>query len=151
MAHNAVYDYCLPQMGQGNIVWVTSNTTNWCSLLGNTAPTKTTTQYTTSPAFTGELTSSGNYVVGGSQVAPTTPTVSSAVTKFAAASNTVFGSNDQTYTAYYTTLHAGALKTTTGPLICYHDFGGGQAVSSGTFTLAWSNNGVFTLTSSAEA
>lgn len=149
MAHNAVYDYCLPQMGQGHIVWVTANATNWCSLLGNTAPTKATTQYAT--VFTGELpNSTGGYSMGGSQVAPTTPSVSSAVTKFAAASNTVFGSNDQSYTAYYTTLHAGATSTTPGPLICYHDFGSGQTVSSGTFTLAWSNSGVFTLTSSAE-
>ena len=150
MAHNAVYDYCLAQMGQGNILWVTSNTTNWCSLMGNTAPTKATASY--AQTFTGELpNATGNYAAGGSQVAPTTPVVASAVSKFAAASNTVFGSNDQTYTAYYTTLHAGSLKTSPGPLICYHDFGGGQAVSAGTFTLAWSGNGVFTLTSSAEA
>jgi hypothetical protein len=147
MAHNAVYDYCLPQMGQGNIIWANGNAYNWCCLMSS-APTKTTASYAT--VFSGELTGgASNYVVGGSVIAPVTPTMTSTVTKFGAA-NTAFGANDQTYTASYTTLHYGSTKTTPGPLICYHDFGGGQTVSSGTFTLAWSGSGVFTLTSSVE-
>lgn len=147
MAGNGVYNSCLQHLGTAEINWTTSNTTHWCCLLGNTAPTKTHVHYSN---LAGELAATGGYVVGGQQLAPTTASVASAITTFAAASNTVFGSNDQTYSAYYAVNHTGATKTTDGPLITYHNMTGPISPSSGTLTITWNASGVFTLTSSAE-
>jgi hypothetical protein len=56
------------------------------------------------------------------------------------------------FSPYYSIVQWGSTATTAAnPLQSYHDLGGIQTVTVGTFTLSWAATGVFTLTSSAAA
>ena len=86
-----------------------------------------------------ELAGSGGYTTGGATLA------SGAVTQ---AATTKFDATDVSWTsATFTAYHAALYDDTvaTDDLIASIDFGGAQAVSSGTFTIQWHADGIITL------
>jgi hypothetical protein len=92
------------------------------------------TDYTT----TNELATTGGYTQGGAALA------SKAVTEGA---TTKWDATDTAWTsASFSAYHAVIWDATAGnDLICSIDFGGAQTVSSGTFTIQWSGDGIITL------
>jgi hypothetical protein len=150
MGTSACYDNMMISMGKALIPWVTNNMTIWVMLTDNTAPTKAThdTYADTSAQPTPQIATGYGYTAGGLQLAPVSPTMSSTVTKFPAAGNSVWTS--ATFTTYYAIIHQGATITTYGPLISYHWLDE-QPVSNGTLTLTWSSNGCYTVTCSPAA
>lgn len=85
-----------------------------------------------------ELAASGGYSTGGAVLAGKAVT-EAATTKWDA---TDIAWTSATFTAYYAVLYD---ATATSNLICSFDFGGAQAVASGTFTIVWHTDGIITL------
>ncbi len=92
------------------------------------------TDYTTS----NELASTGGYTQGGQALD------NKAVTE---AATTKWDADDEVWTAStFTAYHCVIYDTSvTNDLICSIDFGGAQAVVSGTFTIQWHTDGIITL------
>jgi hypothetical protein len=88
-----------------------------------------------------ELSTAGGYTAGGQTLTSVTCANSGAVT-------TISCANPSWTSATFTAYQAVFLDTTFDQGICYWDFGGAQAVSSGTFTLQISGSGLVTLTAS---
>jgi hypothetical protein len=94
--------------------------------------------------ITNEASGTG-YTAGGKTL--TTPTVA-----YDTATNVIkFDADDvawtgATFTARYAIVYKDTGTPSTSPLLFYVDFGGDQAVSSGTFTINWHANGLITLT-----
>lgn len=86
-----------------------------------------------------ELASSGGYTTGGATLASGAVT-QAATTKFDA---TDISWTSATFTAYHAALYDDTVAT--DDLIASIDFGGAQAVSSGTFTIQWHADGIITL------
>jgi hypothetical protein len=97
--------------------------------------TATDTAYTT----TNELATAGNYTQGGAALAGKAVT-EGATTKWDA---TDLSWSSATFTAYYAVIYDDTLVG--NDLICCIDFGGAKTVTSGTFTLQWSVDGIITL------
>lgn len=51
-----------------------------------------------------------------------------------------------TFTAFYAVLYDTTPTSPADPLICSIDFGGGQQVTNGTFTIQWAAGGILTIT-----
>lgn len=86
-----------------------------------------------------ELATSGGYTAGGAALASKAVT-QAATTKFDAAD---ISWTSATFTAYHAALYDDSHAT--NDLIASIDFGGAQAVSSGTFTIQWHADGIITL------
>ena len=93
------------------------------------------TTYTT----TNELATTGGYTQGDATLSGKTIT-EGATTKFDA---TDLAWTTATFTAYHAVLYDDSLAGK--DLICSIDFGGAKTVSSGTFTIQWNADGIFTL------
>jgi len=91
----------------------------------------------------GEVAQSGNYTTAGFTITNASVTTSGAVIKFDA-DDAVWTS--ATISAYYAVLYnkSGA-DSAAWNLLAYVDLGGTQSSSSGTFTIAWSTGGIFTI------
>ena len=50
------------------------------------------------------------------------------------------------FTAFYAVLYDDTPTSPANPLICSIDFGGGQQVTTGTFTIQWAAGGILTIT-----
>jgi hypothetical protein len=142
---SAVYDYALYHFGKADINFTTASRV-WATLESNTAPTKTHQLYSD---IAGQLTATGNYVLGGATLTPGTVTLASPATQFDAPDAVWTGAS---FSAYYSIVQFGTPAATAGNFLCsYHDLGGIQTVTVGTLTLQWAATGLFTLTSSAAA
>lgn len=83
------------------------------------------------------------YTAGGATLGSKTVTYDNATNRTTFSGGNVSWSNS-TVTARYAVIYD---DTTAGkPLIAYVDFGSNQSSSSGTFTIAWSANGIFRTT-----
>ena len=116
------------------VVDLEADTINVALYNGTHAFTAADTDYTT----TNELTTTGNYTQGGAALA------GKAVTE---AATTKWDATDLAWTsATFTVYHAVIYDSTAGDdLIASIDFGGPQAVVSGTFTIQWHSDGIITL------
>lgn len=96
-------------------------------------------------ANTNELTSSTDWPAGGKALANPTFAHSAGVCKFDG-DDTASGSN-ATISGTYGALTYNDTDTTpvADPGICYNYFGGAASVTSGTLTIVWHNNGLFTI------
>ena len=91
-----------------------------------------------------ELGNGSGYITGGAAlVSPTVTNPSAAIAQWGTSTNTSWTS--ATFTAYFAILYDNTYSSTTNNLICCIDFGGGLAVSSGTFTIQWSASGLIQL------
>lgn len=145
---SAIYDQALYHFGIGEIAFATASHI-WIMLDSNTAPTKTHAHYSDVSSVGPQLAASGNYVLGGTTDTLGTCTIVSNVCQFDAPDASW---TSATFSAYYAiSQHGTAATTTTNALMSYHDLGGVQQVTAGTFTLVWAATGLFTLTSSAAA
>lgn len=92
---------------------------------------------------TNELAATGGYTTGGATLGSKT------VTQDDTNDRAVFDAADTAWTtATFTAYHAVIWDDTVSgdPLICSIDFGGAKSVTSGTFTIQWSANGIIRLT-----
>ena len=144
---SAVYNQAQYHFGIGEITFTTASRI-WIALCGNSAPTKTHAHYS---EIAGQLAGGSGYTVGGNLVTPGTVTIITNVAHFDAPDAT-FTITSPTITPYFAIAHWGATGTgSTNPLLAYYDLGGPQAITSGTLTLQWNTNGLFTSTSAAES
>lgn len=95
----------------------------------------------------GELTSSGQWAAGGVALASkVVSTPSSGVVMFDAA-DTASGATATLSGVYGTLVYDDTMTTPVAKQgVCYNYFGGANAVTSGTFTIIWSANGLFRIT-----
>jgi hypothetical protein len=95
----------------------------------------------------GELTSSGQWAAGGVALSSKTITTpSSGVTMFDAA-DTASGSTATLSNVYGCLVYDSTISTPVANQgVCYNYFGGANSVTSGTFTIIWSANGIFRIT-----
>ena len=151
---SGVFDNAPVAMMKGLVNIQANSTTTFC-VLGPTAdaPVKATwatyndIKWAASSPF--EIAAVNGYVLGGSGVATSVPTVTSAVVGLKTSAPTVFTTNAN-ITAEYAIIQyaASSSTTTTNPLLCYLDLGA-QSVTSGTLTLTWAGAGIFTQTVAA--
>jgi hypothetical protein len=94
---------------------------------------------------TNEIANGSGYTTSGQTVANCTVTSTAAVIKFAG--------DNTTWTAATISARYGVLYKNTGsgdssswPVLALFDFGSTQSSSSGTFNVAWSSGGIFTIT-----
>lgn len=93
---------------------------------------------------TSELSTTLGYTVGGQTLTTPAVTNATATTKFSA-DNAVWTS--ATIAARYAVIYANkGADSSVWPLIGYVDFGDTMSSAAGTFTIAWSSGGIFTIT-----
>jgi hypothetical protein len=120
------------------------------SMLSNGQPTQTlSTANCEYDHVESQISATNGYVLGGSAVNTLVPTMTSHVTGIKTNANLVY-TTTQTLTAQWLNLQFAltALTTAANPLMCFLDMGA-QSVTSGTLTIAWNSNGIFTLTVAA--
>lgn len=160
---SAVFDNAIVKMGSALTTWTTgSHATKWCFLgdatcltdCGTNKATYATYADITSEAHEVSHATYASYLTGGmNPTSIATPALASSVAYFDAA--------DCAWTSATMISNCGlwkgdgaAITTSTAPLLTYHDFGGAQQVTAGTFTIVWGSspqNGVFKITISAAA
>ena len=96
-----------------------------------------------------QLATVNGYALGGSPVSTVVPTVSTHVTGLKTGANLVYTTTG-TITAEWLVEQfcASALTTAANPLLCFLDMGA-PSVTTGTLTITWNTNGIFTLTVAA--
>jgi hypothetical protein len=145
MATGKLYSTGMKRMLSGDIIFGTSNIR--CGLYQSTALVGAT--YQTSHEFlssvTAECTNGSGYTTSGQTMASGTVTL-------AAANSTVIkvDIDDAVWTAAtisarFAVVYKWGTASTDSPLIAYVDFASSQTSSNGTFTVAWSNAGMFTI------
>lgn len=147
MATGKLYSLGLKKMLSGVIVWQTDNIR--CGLYQSSAYVGA--LYQTSHEFlssvTNECTNGSGYTTGGQTLtsANCTVTLSGAntTTIMVDAPDAVWTS--ATISARYATVYKWGTSSTDSPLIAYVDFASSQTSSNGTFTVAWSSAGLFTI------
>jgi hypothetical protein len=158
---SAVFDNAMVKMGSALTNWTTGQqATKWCALGDTTCLTDCGTNKTSYATYA-DITSEAHevshgtyssYATGGmNPTSITTGALSSSVCYYDAADCQWSSATFIAYMAFVKGDGA-AITTSTTPLISYHDFGGVQQVTSGTFTVVWANSpqpGVFKITISA--
>jgi hypothetical protein len=145
MATGKLYSTGMKHMLDGTIIFGTSNIR--CGLFQSTALVgaayQTVHEYLSS--VTAECTNGSGYTTGGYTMANGT------VTLAAANSTTIKVDCDDavwtaaTISARYATVYKWGTASTDSPLVAYVDFASSQTSSNGTFTVAWSTAGMFTI------
>lgn len=135
----------LQHMAQGEANWAGSTASNIrVSLHSSTySPSQT---HSHASNLTNELSTTNGYTAEGQTLS------SCAVTDSGGTSTTKFTASDSvwtsaTITARYAVIYSRAgANSASWPLIGYVDFGQDMSCSNGTFTIAWSSNGIVTIT-----
>jgi hypothetical protein len=131
-----------------------ADTVNAALFNNTTTPDKTaartSTGYNTGQWVTGnEVTDATNWVAGGRALGSKTTNVATNVFTFSAA-NTAGGGTLTISNAFGCLLYDNNITAGTGGVakqgVTFHDFGGSQSVTSGTFTIVWNASGIFTIT-----
>ena len=147
---SGVYDKAMVSVMTGtvNIPLNSTTTPGVYSMLATGQPT----QSLASCQYSGvenQMAATNGYVLGGSVVNTVVPTMTSHVTGLKTGGNLVY-TTTQTITAQWLIEQFAASNITTAgnPLLCFLDMGA-QSVTSGTLTITWNANGIFTLTVAA--
>jgi hypothetical protein len=153
-----VWDLGIADAYAGISKWLTATAypCTYC-VLGNPATAPANTEKTTWHTYTSltaayQIAAVNGYVVGGSAMNTTAPTLSTHDIQMKTGAATVFTTTATITADCCSTQYAAASSvTTTNPLFSHHDFTADQTATNGTLTLTWSASGVFSITSSAPA
>lgn len=142
-------------MGKTGTGWggLSGDTINVALFNNTTTPDKTvavgSTGYNTGQWVTGNEVTSTNWAAGGVALGSKTLTAATSSNVFTFDAADTSGGGTVTLTNAFGCLvydNAITAGTVAKQGITFHDFGGGQSVTSGTFTIVWNASGLFTVT-----